>query len=48
MSSGNLVDDILLVNLLKNIVSDKKYKNKFIFDGYPRNLNQAKNLDMLY
>ena len=25
----------------------KNYKNKIIFDGYPRNLNQAKNLDNL-
>ena len=23
------------------------YKNKIIFDGYPRNLTQAKNLDNL-
>ena len=25
----------------------KIYKNRLIFDGYPRNLNQAKNLDNL-
>ena len=30
--------------LIEDIVSDKKYQNKFIFDGYPRNLDQADNL----
>ena len=28
-------------------MSDKKYHNRIIFDGYPRNLEQAKNLDFL-
>ena len=28
-------------------ISNKIYKGKLIFDGYPRNLNQAKNLDEL-
>ncbi len=47
MSSGSLVDDIVVNKLIENIVSDKKNANKFIFDGYPRNLNQANNLDNL-
>ena len=47
MSSGSLVDDVVVNKLIENIVSDKKYANKFIFDGYPRNLNQANNLDSL-
>ena len=32
---------------MRNIFQKKKYKNRLIFDGYPRNLNQAKNLDRL-
>ena len=32
---------------MKNIVFDKKKKNRLIFDGYPRSLNQAKNLSSL-
>ena len=47
ISRGELVTDIIVNNLLENIISDEKYKNRIIFDGYPRNLNQAKNLDIL-
>ena len=47
MSSGSLVDDVVVNKLIENIVSEKKYANKFIFDGYPRNLNQANNLNNL-
>ena len=32
---------------MKNIFLIKNYKNRLIFDGYPRNLIQAKNLDNL-
>ena len=28
-------------------ISNDLYKNKLIFDGYPRNINQARNLDYL-
>ena len=37
----------LLINLLKNLVFDPQKKDKLIFDGYPRSLSQAKNLDLL-
>jgi len=43
MDSGLLVSDELVVRLLK--VNLDVEKNKYIFDGYPRNLNQAKTLD---
>ena len=33
--------------LIQNVVSDPQKKNKLIFDGYPRSLSQAKNLDIL-
>ncbi len=47
MSSGSLVDDKIVNKLIEDIVSNKNYKNKFIFDGYPRNIDQANNLDIL-
>ncbi len=47
MSSGSLVDDKVVNKLIEDIVSNKKYENKFIFDGYPRNISQANNLENL-
>lgn len=47
INEGKLVSDEIIKDLLKNIISNKKFSNKLIFDGYPRNLNQAKTLDFL-
>ncbi len=47
INSGELVSDQIVRNLIENFVSNNKYKNKIIFDGYPRTLNQAKDLDEL-
>jgi len=47
VSSGELVSDDIINILVEKIVSDPKYKNSIIFDGYPRNLDQAKNLDLI-
>ena len=47
INSGELVSDIIVTNLIEKIISDSKYQNRIVFDGYPRNLNQAKNLDNL-
>ena len=47
MNSGELVSDQIVSRLIENFVSNNKYKNKIIFDGYPRNLSQAKNLENL-
>ena len=47
INSGNLVSDEIVGNLIKKYISNKNYKNRFIFDGYPRNLIQARNLDQL-
>ena len=44
---GNLVSDEIVGNLIEKFISNKIYKNKLIFDGYPRNLIQAKNLNDL-
>ena len=47
VNSGSLVSDDIINDLIENIISNKSYKNKIIFDGYPRNLPQAKNLNEL-
>ena len=47
VNSGSLVSDDIINNLIENIVSNADYKKKIIFDGYPRNLPQAENLNKL-
>ena len=47
INSGGLVSDQIVSDLIEKIISNSKYQNRIIFDGYPRNLNQAKNLDNL-
>ena len=47
MNDGKFVDDEIVNNLIKKVVFDPEKKGKLIFDGYPRTLHQAKNLDLL-
>ena len=47
MNDGKFVSDEIVNNLISNIVFDPKKKNRLIFDGYPRSLSQAKNLNLL-
>jgi adenylate kinase len=47
MNDGKFVNDEIVNSLIKNVVFDIKKKDKLIFDGYPRKLSQAKNLDLL-
>ena len=47
MNDGKFVDDEIVNKLLEKIVFDKNKKNKLIFDGYPRTIDQAKNLEKL-
>lgn len=47
ISSGNLVSDNIVGNLIEKYISNEMYKNRLIFDGYPRNLAQAKYLESL-
>jgi len=42
---GEFVEDEIVNSLIKKVISNKKYNNKLIFDGYPRNISQAKKLD---
>ena len=47
MNDGKFVNDEIVNKLIKNVIFDPEKKNKLIFDGYPRSLSQAKNLDLL-
>ena len=47
INEGNLVSDEIVGDLIEKYISEKIYKNRLIFDGYPRNLIQAKNLNFL-
>lgn len=45
MDAGKLVSDDIINNLIEKKISDPSVKNNIIFDGFPRNLEQAKSLD---
>ena len=47
MKNGKFVTDEIVNKLIENLVYDPQKKNRLIFDGYPRSLSQAKNLDVL-
>ena len=47
MSNGKFISDDIVNKLIENLISDPQKKNKLIFDGYPRSLSQAKNLEVL-
>ena len=48
IKKGALVSDDIINDLIVNILSDNKFYNRLIFDGYQRNLYQAKTLDILF
>ena len=47
MNDGKFVDDTIVNKLMEKVIFDPNKKNKLIFDGYPRAIDQAKNLDLL-
>ena len=47
MNDGKFVSDEIVNSLIKKILFDPQKKDKLIFDGYPRSINQAKNLSLL-
>ena len=47
VNSGLLVPDDIINNLMENILSQEQYFDRIIFDGYPRTINQLKNLEAL-
>ena len=47
MNSGLMVSDKIASDLIEKFISNNIFKNRLIFDGYPRNKIQAKNLNDL-
>ena len=47
MTDGKFIDDKIVNKLIEKSIFDPQKKNKLIFDGYPRSLSQAKNLNLL-
>ena len=47
MNEGKFVNDKIVNTLIEKLIYDPRKKNKLIFDGYPRSLSQAKNLNLL-
>lgn len=47
MDAGNLVSDEIMVGIIKDAISADDAKNGFILDGFPRTLEQARELDKI-
>ena len=47
ISKGGFATDDIVNELIKKTVTNPIYRNNIVFDGYPRNINQAKNLDII-
>ena len=47
MNDGKFVSDEIVNTLIEETLNDPNKKNRLIFDGYPRSLSQAKNLEKL-
>ncbi len=47
VDKGLFVSDDIIDNLIEKTLSNKEINSRLIFDGYPRNINQAKKLDLL-
>ena len=45
LDNGDLVPDSVTIKMLENEVLSNKEVNGYIFDGFPRTLNQAESLD---
>ena len=47
ISKGNFVSDKIVNELLVKTIKDLKFRDRIIFDGYPRTIEQSKNLDII-
>ena len=47
INKGSLAPDNIINKLIDNILINKNFSNRVLFDGYPRNLDQVKNLESL-
>ena len=47
ISQGNFVTDDIVDKILNTVITNPFYRNRIIFDGYPRNITQAENLEIM-
>ena len=47
ISKGDFATDDIVNRLIKNVITNQKFRNRIIFDGYPRNISQAENLEII-
>ena len=47
ISNGKFASDETVNKLLKQSIKNLKFRDRIIFDGYPRNVEQANNLDLI-
>jgi len=47
ISSGEFASDETVNTLLRKSITNLKFRDRIIFDGYPRNVDQAKNLELI-
>jgi adenylate kinase len=47
ISNGRFVSDETVNTLLRKSITNLKFRDRIIFDGYPRNIEQAKNLELI-
>ena len=47
ISRGKFASDEIVNTLLRQSITNLKFRDRIIFDGYPRNIEQAKNLDLI-
>jgi len=47
ITHGDLVSDDIVNKLLKKFITNNEFRNRIIFDGYPRNITQAENLEII-
>ena len=47
ISKGNFVSDKIVNKILKQTILNLKFRDRIIFDGYPRSVDQASNLELI-
>jgi len=47
ISQGYFVTDDIVNKILKTVIINPLYRNRIIFDGYPRNITQAESLEIM-
>ena len=47
ISNGKFASDEIVNTLLRQSIANLKFRDRIIFDGYPRNIDQANNLEII-